>query len=1035
MFKIFTSLKNISEKIMSITLRPEDLFHANDLFCFIINENACIEYINDFTLSELSFKKDDVLSRNIFTNLLSSYNKKEEWLFEKLSLDSCLWLDITAANGKVKKIYFSVNVTSDDKKLYVLTSKPENSLGFEIFNSLKEGIIIANKEAFIIACNNEACRILGVSDEKFINKRLWDVFKTKDDANLNKLVAGVFETGEPINLDLEVNDVFVYLSAFLYKDRMGKVLGVVISLWDASEFKKLEDKLNSKERLDRAVFLDFPLTTLTWKYQDNDFVLTDYNRAANDFTQNKISDLIGIKVSELFINNREGIDAINETYFSGETKSFESHYRLKTTGEYKYLLVTTFKLNGYGVQLYAEDITKRKETEEKLLKSEAFYRAIVEDQTEMIFRCDEKGVLGYVNEAFCRYFNLEKEEVIGKGFYSFIEKDSVNNDFNFEYLIEKNRTAIFEFEVVAGEETRWNQWIFRAIVDSENELLEYQAVGRDITDRKIFEEILKQKKAELEAIFSVFPDTFLRVDKELIVSDFLGKEGILGLSSDDIYGRSLNDAMPDILSFQVEVSVSSALREKSQENLEFWWGSTSNEDERYYEARFLPISEKDVVIVVRDITAKKMYEEEIKRARDELEIRVEERTRDLVNSKKKLEIEIAERIKMEEEKRSIQEQLFQVQKMEALGVFAGGIAHDFNNLMNIVNAYTQMLLWSFSEDKQEHSDLVEIQNAVNKASSLTHQLLIFSRQGTTEKHPVDLNGKIVEMVKMVNRIIDNDIKVEIFSDESIEKIYADPVNLEQVIMNLVVNARDAMPSGGKITIRTGKVNKDDNALTFEEDDNEEFVFFEISDTGTGMDKETLSRIFEPFFTTKARSKGTGLGLSVVYGIINEHKGYIKADSTLGKGTSFKVFLPVFSAAQSKSLAEKQEDMEDKGNGETILIVEDEPALLNVNSRALKSKGYKTLLASDASEARTLFRDNKESINMVFSDVMLPDGNGLLLVKEFIAEKGDLKVLLTSGYAGDKFNLDEVASLGIEHIQKPFKLPALFAKIREVLDKN
>jgi two-component system cell cycle sensor histidine kinase/response regulator CckA len=330
--------------------------------------------------------------------------------------------------------------------------------------------------------------------------------------------------------------------------------------------------------------------------------------------------------------------------------------------------------------------------------------------------------------------------------------------------------------------------------------------------------------------------------------------------------------------------------------------------------------------------------------------------------------------------------------------------------------------------------LLEIQNAVNKASSLTHQLLIFSRQGNSEKHRIDLNEKIVEMVKMIKRIIDNNIKVEISQDENIEAINADPVNLEQVIMNLVVNARDAMPKGGVITIKTGvpsdaKIERPDKAGN---EDNS-YVYFEISDTGAGMDEETLSRIFEPFYTTKSRSKGTGLGLSVVYGIVDEHEGYIKVKSTPGKGTSFKVYLPVYSKKHVKpNLTVDGERIADS-KGECILIIEDEAALLSVSSRALISRGYKTLLASNGEEARKIFKERKYEISLIFSDVMLPDENGILLVKDLKEDKGDVKVLLTSGYAGEKYNLEETISGDIKHIPKPYKLPVLFAKIREMLD--
>jgi len=437
----------------------------------------------------------------------------------------------------------------------------------------------------------------------------------------------------------------------------------------------------------------------------------------------------------------------------------------------------------------------------------------------------------------------------------------------------------------------------------------------------------------------------------------------------------------------------------------------------------------------RDITAQKEAQEELKKAHDELEKRVEIRTAQLLRANEFLEKEIAERKKTEEEKSSIMTQLFQAQKMEALGVLAGGVSHDFNNLMSVISGYSQIIMWDLGEKHAKYNDIKEIYETAMRASRLTRQLLLFSRQEVLEKIPISMNKIIEEMMGMIVRIIGEDIIVRTDLEKIIWTINADAGNIEQVIMNLVVNSRDALKEGGKINITTKNVILDEDyskILTYARSG--KFVCLSIEDNGCGIDKEILPHIFEPFFTTKGQGKGTGLGLSVVYGIVNQHDGWINVYSELGKGTVFNIYLPAFEVGETDYETDFKENGIYLGKGERILLIEDEEALRVINTRALTEKNYKIFSASNARDAEKIFKIEKGKFDLIFSDVILPDKNGLILVEELLREKPDIKVLFSSGYTGERSRMDLIKEKHITFLQKPYSLKNLLQIIHEILEK-
>lgn len=385
-----------------------------------------------------------------------------------------------------------------------------------------------------------------------------------------------------------------------------------------------------------------------------------------------------------------------------------------------------------------------------------------------------------------------------------------------------------------------------------------------------------------------------------------------------------------------------------------------------------------------------------------------------------------------EQLRETQDQLLQAQKMEAVGRLAGGVAHDFNNLLTAMKGYAELLLTNPALDDAVHADVEQIRKAADQAAGLTRQLLAFSRRQPLQRRIVDLNKVVYEMDGMLKRLIGEDI--ELVSDLHDEiRLKADPGQIEQVIINLVVNARDAMPEGGKLSVKTKAIVLDESACSAITGARPGwFACISIEDTGSGIPKEIADQIFEPFFSTKGPGKGTGLGLAVVYGIVRQHEGWINVYSEPRHGTVFKIYLPAADGEANDSEDESNETRDLMGSGQRILLVEDERTVREFASRALAQSGYTVLTAADADEALRIFRDDNGEFALVFSDVVLPDKSGIRLIEELSQEKPSIRVMLSSGYTDQKSQWPVIEERGYRFLQKPYSLTDLLNAVREAV---
>lgn len=388
------------------------------------------------------------------------------------------------------------------------------------------------------------------------------------------------------------------------------------------------------------------------------------------------------------------------------------------------------------------------------------------------------------------------------------------------------------------------------------------------------------------------------------------------------------------------------------------------------------------------------------------------------------------------ETRTLEMQLRQAQKMEAIGRLAGGIAHDFNNLLMVISGYSEFLLERLGPDPWLRGPAQEISNATQRASSLTRQLLAFSRKQMLAPKVLDLNEVVAENLKMLTRMIGEDIDLVMVPGPVLGAVRADPGQIDQVIMNLAVNARDAMPQGGKLTIETANATLDENfARTHTPLTAGNYIMLAISDTGVGMDNETQLRIFEPFYTTKG-SKGTGLGLSTVYGIVKQSGGFIFVDSQPQRGTAFRAYFPRVDGREDAAAAQDSLGLPRADHGqETILLVEDETNLRRLARQYLETQGYKILEAEDGAAALQIVDGYKSTIDLLLTDVIMPGMNGRELAEHITKLLPDLRVLYMSGYTENAVGHDGTLDAGINLLQKPFSLPVLKDRVREVLDSE
>ncbi|MBI5492715.1 MAG: MEDS domain-containing protein [Deltaproteobacteria bacterium] len=675
---------------------------------------------------------------------------------------------------------------------------------------------------------------------------------------------------------------------------------------------------------------------------------------------------------------------------------------------------------------------EHKLTEQALRESERRFRRISELTSDYIFslglRPDGKLFLEWITGGFIGASGYSMEEIREQGSWRSIIYPDDFGGFKASILGALSGESFeneFRYYTKKGE-TRWILSHWQPERGEDGGVTGVIGAAKDITERKRMRKRLEETNERLKTLIHNIPDIIYFKDAEgtnLIVNRAF--EEFAGLGENEIIGKKDNEIFPSGLASYCLESDRKVIEKGGPLRVEESYMGNDGE-RRFFDTKKAPLFDSEgritgLIGVSRDIT-------ERKKQNDELEKRVRERTRELVRANEALKAEISERKRAESEREEMQAQLLQSQKTETIGKLAGGIAHDFNNLMTIIGSFSNLAL------KEGHSGrlntyIEQIRAASERASGLTRQLLIFSRNQLIEPSLINLNSCIDEMLKMLYRLIGENVRIKKDLQQDLWTVRADKGNIEQLIMNLVVNAKDAMPHGGRITISTVNVSAEKAAHAACSRTGGS-VRLTVADNGAGMDPGVSEHIFEPFFSTKGAGIGAGLGLAVVKNIVKEHGGEIRVESALGQGTAFEVYLPAETTSPALRPAGPEEAVE-RGMGERVLLVEDERMLRKSVALVLSKNGYSVFEAESAKEAIRLFEREGGRFDLVFSDMILRDSNGIELMDK-LAAMSPVKVLFSSGYMDIESQWPVIKERGCRFLQKPYEIPELLKVIKDAV---
>ena len=691
----------------------------------------------------------------------------------------------------------------------------------------------------------------------------------------------------------------------------------------------------------------------------------------------------------------------SKTYQTGEPARIVDYDIFRKNGSTRTLeLSASLMANSTGEPVgfrgVVRDVTKRKRAEEALRESEERYRSLFKNNhTVMLLIDPETADIVDANPAACSFYGWGHEELTNKKItdintltdeqvFQEIERAKSEENQHFFFRHRLARDEIVDVEVFSGP-----------IVLNGKQLL--YSIVHDITERKQAIEALRASEEKYRTVLEANPDP-------VVVYDIEGKvvyynpafTRVFGWSLGERLGKKMDVFVPEESLPETQTMINRVLVGESFSGIE---------THRYTkEGKLIPVSISGAVL--RDMDGNPVGS--------------------VIN------------LRDISEQKNLEGQLQQAQKMEAVGTLAGGIAHDFNNLLQAIQGYTELLLMRKKEGESDWRELQEIIRASKRGAELTQQLLTFSRKVESKRRPLDLNQEVGEVRELLERTIPKMIDVEFKLADNLKMVNADPAQLKQVLMNLAVNAKDAMPEGGKLLIETQSVTLDQEfCRRYAEVKPGDYVLFSISDTGHGMGKETLEHIFDPFYTTKEVGKGTGLGLAIVYGIIKNHEGYITCYSRPEVGTTFRIYLPTIAPETvpvELVIAPEPEGLA-RGGNETILLVDDEEFIRELGVDVLGRAGYTVLTASNGENALELYQQERARIDLVILDLIMPGMGGSKCLEELLKMDPDTRVLIASGYSPDGPTKGAIDTGAKGFVSKPYDTSKLLQLVREILDRN
>jgi PAS domain S-box-containing protein len=669
-------------------------------------------------------------------------------------------------------------------------------------------------------------------------------------------------------------------------------------------------------------------------------------------------------------------------------------------------LIVQGKVTGaYGIY---RDVSERKLAEKALKESEERYRKLVETMYDGLGAQDENGLFTYVNDRLCRILGYTKEQLLGRPVKEFLEEKSrqvLDEELNRRRMGKYNT---YELTWKAGSGRGRVHTIIspNVIRDGEGRVKEFFATVTDVTYYKRTEEKLSESEGRYRGLYEessrrehLYESLLNSTPDAVAIYNLQGEALYINPAFTGIFGFTLKEVMGKRIPFVPEDE-----REWTLSSIE---RVLKGEQVSGLETRRLT---KGGEMLDISLSSSCYYDHEGKTSG------------------------IVVFLRDMSETRRTEKQLLHAQRMEAVGTLAGGIAHDFNNLLQAIRGYAQLLLMEKERGDPEFDRVREIERAAERASELTQQLLTFSRRVESKLRPVNLNQEVGQVRKLLERTIPKMINIELHLDDDLMIVDADPAQVEQVLMNLGVNARDAMPEGGELKIETKNVILDrEYTRMHPELSPGDYVRLSFSDTGTGIEPKTLAHIFEPFYTTKTTGKGTGLGLSMVYGIVKNHGGHIVCHSEPGRGTIFRIYLPALKHGTGEEQQKAEEPMTGVGGTETILLVDDEESLRNLGEQILARFGYRVITAQDGESALSIYWERGQEISLVILDLIMPGMGGRQCLEEILRMDPDARVVIASGYAVNDTDSEVLDTLARGFIRKPYNVKRMLQKVREVLD--